>query len=699
MQILIVDDDEVSREVLEHSLIPTGHEILTAHDGDEAWNVLVSGQCRMVISDWVMPGTDGVTLCRRIRDADLPHYVYVILLTSWVRELDIVEGLSAGADDFMIKPIDPAELRVRIHNARRVLNLEELAAAQLALADRENRLRSIFSQSRDAIIVVDPVQDAILDANLAACEMFEQTKHRLLSYRASELHAEQHETLKTLLKDIHDAEHGVTLEMQCRTASGELFPAEVSASTIEIDGKECLLTILRDISDRKRTEQQLIQYTCSLEDANRELQVAKDLLETKNQRLRELYQLAHTFVDNVSHEFRTPLTVIKEYAELLAEGAVGESVEEQHRFLSVIADRADDLNTMVDDMLDGSKLDAGMMGVVRRRRSVAGIVERVRPVLERKAANRNVALEIDVPSHLPDVYVDEEKVGRILINLTVNAIKFCGTPGEVRIHAYETPAATGGSSGAPAPGGIAGWSGSSRRTPREAEFGVTVGVSDNGPGIEPARQAELFQRFKQFGGQVRGSCKGFGLGLSIAKELVDLNLGEISLSTSAASGTTFRFTLPGFDPIGITQRYLERLRAVLEESQLEISVLRVEVMPGRRSGFDETGMENTCDAQLHTDFETHPFDDAIECLNLLEHRLNRNDLMLRTRPRQGLIVAPVSRFELDRLIQRLREALRDASRNRPCGALPEVEFERLGTWSAVASQGAVLRCMEEQLAG
>jgi PAS domain S-box-containing protein len=674
MRILIVDDDEIAREVLEHSLVPTGHEIITARDGDQAWSIIESGKCRMVISDWVMPGTDGVTLCRRIRSAELSHYVYVILLTCWARELDIVEGLSAGADDFLLKPIDPAELRVRIHNARRVLNLEELAATQLALADRENRLRSIFSQSRDAILVVDPIRNAILDANPAACEMFERTKENLLALCASDLHAEQHESWQTLLEEIHEATHGTTLELQCRTATGELFPTEVSASTIEIDGKGCLLTILRDISDRKRTEQQLIQYTCSLEDANRELQQAKELLEKKNNRLRELYQLAHTFVDNVSHEFRTPLTVIKEYAELLAEGAVGDSLEEQRRFLSVIADRADDLNTMVDDMLDGSKLDAGMMGVVRRRRSVAGILEHVRPVLERKADGRNVSLEIEVPEHLPDVYVDEEKVGRILINLTINAIKFCGTPGEVRIRAEETP----------------------------GEYGVTIRVTDNGPGIEPARQAELFQRFKQLGGQVRGSCKGFGLGLSIAKELVDLNLGEISLESEAGTGTTFAFRLPGDDPNGIAIRFLERLGAVLSEREPEVSVFRVVVEGATYSGNESAAPFHAASLRIPGDEEAEGdgmFQEAEECLDYLEHRLKRNDLMFRGSSHEGLILVPVSRFELDRLIERLREALREATRNRPAGPLPEVEFEVLGTWTIPTGRDAVLRCVKQQLTG
>ena len=123
-----------------------------------------------------------------------------------------------------------------------------------------------------------------------------------------------------------------------------------------------------------------------------ELHESREMLRTKNKKLEELNRHAHQFVDNVSHDFRTPLTVIKEYVSLISEGIVGEVNAEQHRMLNTVEDRADDLNTMVDDMLDVSKLEAGVLAVCRKKCSVQEIFHRVHPNLEKKAALRDVRL-------------------------------------------------------------------------------------------------------------------------------------------------------------------------------------------------------------------------------------------------------------------------------------------------------------------
>lgn len=134
MRILIVDDDAMALEMLRHALIRAGHEVETAANGLEALEILRNGTCRLVISDWTMPEMDGVELCRRIRAADSGGYVYVILLTARNSQQDTVEGLSAGADDFMPKPFNPTELMLRVRIGERVLSLETRDVTIFALA-------------------------------------------------------------------------------------------------------------------------------------------------------------------------------------------------------------------------------------------------------------------------------------------------------------------------------------------------------------------------------------------------------------------------------------------------------------------------------------------------------------------------------------------------------------------------------------
>ena len=124
----------------------------------------------------------------------------------------------------------------------------------------------------------------------------------------------------------------------------------------------------------------------------KDLQESREQLEKKNRRVSKLYRTVHRFVDNVSHEFRTPLTVVKEYVSLMREGLLGPLNDEQRRFLDVVNDRADDLNHMVDDMLDVSKLEAGILTIYRMNARLSDIVKHVRVGLERRAASKTWSL-------------------------------------------------------------------------------------------------------------------------------------------------------------------------------------------------------------------------------------------------------------------------------------------------------------------
>jgi putative two-component system response regulator len=134
MRILIVDDDEIALELLRDTLADAGYEIHSATNGREGLELLHQSGSRIVISDWDMPEMTGVELCRQIRASDGTGYVYVILLTGHESPLKAVEGMSAGADDFISKPFHPAELLARVQAGERVLSLETRDLAIFALA-------------------------------------------------------------------------------------------------------------------------------------------------------------------------------------------------------------------------------------------------------------------------------------------------------------------------------------------------------------------------------------------------------------------------------------------------------------------------------------------------------------------------------------------------------------------------------------
>ena len=144
MQILVADDDPTSRLLLRAIVTKLGHECLVAEDGSSAWELLSSGGIDVLLTDWMMPGLDGPELCRRVRDAQGDSYTYVVLTTGLDQQEHVLEGMSAGADDYLTKPVDSFKVQTRLIAAARVTGLhtrlaltqDELERANLELRER-----------------------------------------------------------------------------------------------------------------------------------------------------------------------------------------------------------------------------------------------------------------------------------------------------------------------------------------------------------------------------------------------------------------------------------------------------------------------------------------------------------------------------------------------------------------------------------
>lgn len=365
------------------------------------------------------------------------------------------------------------------------------------------------------------------------------------------------------------------------------------------------------------------------------------LLQAKNRKLEKACKTAQEFVDNVSHEFRTPLTVIMEYASLIADSVAGPVNEDQARLLGVIDDRASDLNNMVDDMLDVSKLESGLLGASRSKCEVAQIIEHVLPAIRRKAVVRDVELEVRIDEDLPEVFCDPAKVGRVIVNLAINAIKFTRSPGRVEIFARPF-----------------------------GQYDVQIGVSDNGVGIPLDRQREIFQRFSQVKTELRESTKGFGLGLNIAQELVDLNFGKMDVSSTEGEGSTFSFTLPLNRPSEITRRFLDRL-AVTQDGPAVVSAVRVTLQEPQR---DTTV----------SDIE-----------RFFVYVLRQNDLIFPLANQQWLLLVSAPSIALDDFFNRLKQQRELINRNRPRGPLPDFDLSVEGTWPVGATDEELIGLVEQ----
>jgi two-component system, cell cycle response regulator len=146
MKVLVADDSAVPRLILERNLTALGHEIAAVSDGDEAWALYRSFAPDVILSDWLMPGLDGIELCRRIRSDPVDRYTYFVLLTSMTEVEHVITAMVAGADDFMVKPLERTALEAALIGAQRVTELHEQLRDQRASLERLNSL--LFDDAR-----------------------------------------------------------------------------------------------------------------------------------------------------------------------------------------------------------------------------------------------------------------------------------------------------------------------------------------------------------------------------------------------------------------------------------------------------------------------------------------------------------------------------------------------------------------------
>ena len=176
MKILVVDDDSISRRLLEVSLSSLGHEVVTAEDGQDAWEKYQAEPFKMVVSDWMMPNVDGLELCRRVRAKPAQHYTFFMLLTGKNDKQSIVEGLSAGADEFVTKPFYPAELAARLHSGERIIGLEAQLSARLneleRTYDRMKRDLDAAARIQESLLPVSPphLESALVAWRVRPCD-------------------------------------------------------------------------------------------------------------------------------------------------------------------------------------------------------------------------------------------------------------------------------------------------------------------------------------------------------------------------------------------------------------------------------------------------------------------------------------------------------------------------------------------------
>jgi two-component system phosphate regulon sensor histidine kinase PhoR len=232
--------------------------------------------------------------------------------------------------------------------------------------------------------------------------------------------------------------------------------------------------------------------------------------------LRKLERVRRDFVANVSHEFRTPLTAIQGFAETLLAGAIDDS-QNRTRFLEIILEHSRRLARLTEDLLVLSKMDAERLELEIRRLGVSQLIESCLETAQRRGAEKDLRISVNLPPNLPDIAGDRRRLAEVLQNLLDNAIQYTLPGGQIIVSA------------------------------ESAEKEITLTVSDTGIGIPKADQPRIFERFYRVDVARSREAGGTGLGLAIAKHLVEVHGGRLWVDSEIGQGSQFHFSVPLFD--------------------------------------------------------------------------------------------------------------------------------------------------------
>ena len=438
-------------------------------------------------------------------------------------ELDLIKGLAdqAGlaiskAQLFAEVERQKNELEVRVAQRTDELNtlnqrlqndLIERQQLVLSLSDSETRFRRLFEASPDAILLIDPnhpdVSWPIVDCNEAACRMNGFTREEIIGQSVDLINtapgdpAERQEYLQFLREEGVLHRDGVH-----RHKDGHLFPIEVSSSLVSFAGREMVLGIDRDITERKQAEEALKQ--------------AKEAAEESRHAAEAASGAKSEFLSRMSHELRTPMNAILGFAQLLEMSRKEPLSSTQKERVKQIVKGGQHLLDLINEILDISRIEANRLHISPEPVSIRESIQEALDLTVPLAVKRQIQI-VTRMGRIEDnsfVLADRQRLKQVLLNLLGNAVKYNFDGGSVIISCEQVP--------------LNRW---------------RISIADTGPGISQENRARLFIPFERLGAD-QPNVEGTGLGLVLAKRLVELMNGRVGLDSVLGKGSTFWIELP-----------------------------------------------------------------------------------------------------------------------------------------------------------
>ena len=488
VNILVIDDELIMREGCSRILSKDGWAVIAAENGKQGLEEIEAHgeKIDVILLDLMMPGVSGMEVLDRVRIID-PNLL-IIVITGYATVESAVEAMKKGAYDFIPKPFTPDQLRIVVRRAleRRALQKE----AEFLRRERERSLRDIATEKSKIKTIINCMGDGVLVCDRDSCVV-------LTNPAASRM-----------LKIPENTLLGNFLP-QCN------FPPELSRIMEEsLQSTEIGYTsVSQELSIGESGEIFLRTHTAPVRNDVGEIMGAVTVLEDISY-LKELDKMKSEFIAMVTHELRAPIASVEQQLTVILNGMAGEVTEKQEKLLSRAKERTKGLLTLIKDLLDLSKIEAGKMVQYKEPLALQEVIQRVVDFMRTEAEDKKIDLQFSAPAETPLIHADRNSMEGIFTNLISNAIKYTPEKGKVWVTLSE-----------------------------EGGF-VKATVSDTGIGIKKEDLTRIFDKFYRVKTTETRQIIGTGLGLSIVKSIVDAHLGSISVESEAGGGTIFTVLFP-----------------------------------------------------------------------------------------------------------------------------------------------------------
>lgn len=491
VRIVIADDNRDMREYLQR-LLGGYAEVQVCADGEAAWKAVHASPPDLVLSDVMMPVLDGFGLLARIKNDAHTREVPVILLSARAGEEARIEGIAAGADDYLVKPFAATELMIRVKS--QVDAARRRKAARQALLASERYFRSLVDASTAIIWTTGPdgrttyfsrhwhdftglPASAIPEGGHIACIHPEDREAAVAEF----VRCQQTRSVFHAVYRLRHADGGYRWVIDSGTPlpTGDDLPGGFVGAIVDVHEER---------------------------EAKRNLELLAQDLTTINRRQRE-------FLVTLAHELRNPLAPIRNGLEVMK--LIGAGSERQHNIHQMMDRQIRHLAHLIEDLLDISRITEGKIKLRKQHMSVksalASAVEISMPLIEK---NRH-KLELEAPESDLYLQADTHRVVQVVSNILNNAAKYTPAGGLIRV------------------------------TARMDGEDVLISVSDNGVGLAAEDIGTVFDMFTQIQSEVDRAQGGLGIGLHLVKRLVDLHEGSVSVTSAGpGQGATFMVRLP-----------------------------------------------------------------------------------------------------------------------------------------------------------